>query len=75
LDPPRASLRAARQDGHRRGSLNWRSAKNSCSLAVKTNSELQSAQVSALSAVVVNKETLLLGRPQRNYLAVVDERE
>jgi hypothetical protein len=25
--------------------------------------------------VVVNKETLLLGRPQRNYLAVVDERE
>jgi hypothetical protein len=42
---------------------------------VKVNSELQSAQVSALSDVVVNKETLLLGRPQRNYLAVVDERE
>jgi len=68
-------LRTARQDGHRRGSLNWRSAKNSCSLALKTNSALQSAQVSTLSAVVVNKGTLLLVRPQRNFLAVVDERE
>jgi hypothetical protein len=68
-------LRTARQEGQRRGSLNWRSAKNSCSLAVNTNSELQSAQVNALSAVVVNKETLLLVRPQRDFLAAVDEKE
>jgi hypothetical protein len=69
-------LRVARQDGQRRGSLNCRSAKNSCSLAVKMNSPLQSAHVSALSVrVVVYTETLLLERPQRFVLAVVDEKE
>jgi hypothetical protein len=67
-------LRTALQEGQRRGSLNCRSAKKSCSLAVKTNSPLQSAQVSALSAVVYT-ETLLLVRPQRFVLAVVDEKE
>jgi hypothetical protein len=69
-------LRAARHEGQRRGSLNWRSAKNCCSLAVKMNSPLQSAHVSALSLVVVlYTETLLLERPQRFVLAVVDEKE
>jgi len=73
-EPPRESLRTARQEGHRRGSLNCRSAKNSCSLAVKRNSPLQSAHVSVLS-VIVGIKRLLLVRPQGFVLAVVDEKE